>query len=148
MTYGFFQFSQKFLLQTIMIEGRSMAPTLLDAQCYFLNRIVYLLREPQPQDIVVLRDPETNGFAIKRVIARPGDYVYVKDGRVLVNGQPLPEPYLARGTMTFPGERYKAQFWVCGQDQYFVLGDNRNHSADSRAYGTVPRQNILGMVTP
>jgi signal peptidase I len=147
-TYGFFQFSHQHLLQTVQIEGCSMAPTLPNAKCYLLNRVVYLIREPKPTEIVVLRDPETNGFAIKRIVARPGDSVYVKGGQIFVNGKLMAEPYLERGTKTFTSARFRAQMWICGVDQYFVLGDNRNNSADSRIYGAVPRQNILGMVTP
>jgi signal peptidase I len=148
LTYGFFQFSHRYLVQTVQVDGTSMAPTLHNAQCYFLNRVVYLIREPKPQDIVVLRDPETNGCAIKRIVARPGDCVYVKGGQLFVNGEPLSEPYLAPGTKTYASEHYRAQMWICGVDQYFVLGDNRNNSADSRMYGAVRRANILGIVTP
>lgn len=148
LTYGFFQFSHRYLVQTVQIDGASMSPTLQNAQCFFLNRVIYLVREPKPADIVVLRDPETNGFAVKRVVARPGDLVYVKGGKLFVNGEPIAEPYLAPGTKTYASEQYRAQMWICGVDQYFVLGDNRNNSADSRVYGAVPRANILGMVTP
>ena len=148
LTYGFFQFSHRYLVQTVQVDGVSMSPTLQNAQCFFLNRVIYFIREPKPQDIVVLRDPETNGCAIKRIVARPGDCVYVKDGQLFVNGEPLSEPYLEAGTKTFASEHYRAQMWICGVDQYFVMGDNRNNSADSRVYGAVPRANILGMVTP
>jgi len=147
-TYGFFQFSHQYLLQTVQIDGCSMSPTLPNAKCYLLNRIVYLIREPKPKDIVVLRDPEDNGYAVKRIVAKPGDSVYVKGGQIFVNGKALPEPYLENGTKTFASAHYRAQMWICGVDQYFVLGDNRNNSADSRVYGAVPRQNILGTVTP
>lgn len=148
LTYGFFQFSHRYLVQTVQVDGLSMSPTLPDRQCYLLNRLVYLLREPQPQEIVVLRDPETNGCAVKRIVARPGDRVFVKSGQLYVNGKLLNEPYLQPGTQTFANEHYRAQMWICGINQYFVLGDNRNNSADSRIYGAVPRANILGLVTP
>ena len=130
-TYGFFQFSHRYLVQTVQVDGVSMSPTLQNAQCFFLNRVIYLIREPKAQDIVVLRDPETNGCAIKRIVARPGDCVYLKGGQIFVNGEPLAEPYLAPGTKTYCQEHFRAQMWICGVDQYFVLGDNRNNSADS-----------------
>jgi signal peptidase I len=97
---------------------------------------------------VVLRDPEDKGYAIKRIVAEPGDSVYVKGGKIFVNGSLLREPYLEPGTKTYPSSQYSAEFWICGAHQYFVLGDNRNNSADSRTYGAVPQQNILGMVSP
>lgn len=146
--YGFFQFSHEYILQSVQVNGTSMAPTLPNANCYLLNRFVYRFRSPKPKDIVVLRDPETNDYAVKRIVAKPGDSVYVKGGQLFVNGKLLLEPYLERGTRTYAGPQYRAQMWVCGLNQYFVLGDNRQNSADSRIYGAVPRQNILGMVTP
>ena len=148
LSYGFFQFSHQYLLQTVQVDGLSMSPTLPNAKCYLLNRIVYMIREPKLKDIVVLKDPETHDFAIKRVIARPGDSVFMKNGQVFVNGNLLSESYLERDTKTFTAGKYRAALWVCGDNQFFVLGDNRNNSADSRVYGVVPRQNILGMVTP
>lgn len=146
--YGFSEFVRNNLMQTVQIEGRSMLPTLPDKKLYLLNRAALLFREPKPEEIVVLRDPETNGYAVKRVVAKPGDSVLVQDGKVFVNGTLLNEPYLALETRTYPEGRYKAQFWICGVDQYFVLGDNRYNSADSRCYGAVRRQNILGTITP
>ena len=148
LAYGCFQLSQRYVIQSVQVAGASMRPTLTDSSCYLLNRLVYLFREPQPMDIVVLRDPEANCYAIKRIVAKPGDSVYVKDGQVFVNGVLLKEPYLAPGTKTFPSSKYPAQFWICGAHQYFVLGDNRSNSADSRVYGAVPQQYILGMVSP
>lgn len=148
LTYGFFEFSHRHILQAVQVEGCSMMPTLPNKQIYLLNRVAYLARDPQPTDIVVLQDPETNGYAVKRIVAKPGDSVFVKGGKIFVNGQLLPEPYLEPGTKTFPDSRYRAQFFICGVDQYFVLGDNRNNSADSRIYGAVRKQNILGTVTP
>lgn len=147
-TYAFFRFSQQHLLQTVQIQGCSMMPTLPDAKCYLLNRAAYLLHDPQPTDIVVLRDPETDCYAIKRIIAKPGDAIYVEGGKLFVNGQRISEPYLAPNIKTYPDAKYRAQMWICGNNQYFVLGDNRYNSADSRVYGTISRQSILGMVTP
>jgi signal peptidase I len=133
-----------FLLQSVKVVGRSMVPTLYDSQSYLLNRWIYHVRSPQHSDIVVLRDPSDNGFSVKRVIATPGESVYLRDGSVYVNGCKLAEPYLSPHTPTFTDSKYKDQLILCGRDQYFLLGDNRLNSVDSRAYGPVPRQNILG----
>ena len=145
---GCFKLIQRYVVQSVQVTGSSMSPTLPDSNWYLLNRLVYHFREPQPTDIVVLRDPEANCYAVKRIVAKPGDSIFVKGGQIFVNGSLLREPYLERGTKTFPHPRYAAVFSICGENQYFVLGDNRNHSADSRNYGAVPQQNILGMVSP
>lgn len=146
--YGCFEFITHYVLQSVQVVGVSMTPTLHDSDRYILNRWVYHLRAPKPSEIVVLRDPVDNCYAVKRIVAKAGDSVYVKGGRLYINGKLLDEPYLPSGTLTFAGPRYREQLWVCGVDQYFVLGDNRNNSADSRIYGAVPRQNILGLVVP
>jgi signal peptidase I len=133
-----------FLVQSVRVVGRSMVPTLRDSQQYLLNRWIYHFRAPHRSDIVVLRDPSDNGFSVKRVIATPGDTIYLKDGNVYLNGTKLAEPYLAPYTPTFTDPKFKDQLIHCGKDQYFLLGDNRQNSVDSRAYGPVPRRNILG----
>jgi signal peptidase I len=148
LAYGCFQFCERFIVQSVQVVGSSMSPTMPDSSRYLLNRLIYYFREPQPEDIVVLRDPQDNGYAVKRIVARPGDSVYVKGGQILVNGKLLKEPYLESGTQTYASQKYRAQLWICGAHQYFVLGDNRNNSVDSRIYGAVPEQNILGLVTP
>jgi signal peptidase I len=133
-----------FVLQTVQIQGQSMWPTLHNADCYFLNRLVYHLHSPHRGDVVVLKDPSDGGYAVKRVIASSGDSVYFKDGGIYLNGRKLKEPYLLPGTPTFTFSKTREQLVVCGNDQYFVLGDNRNNSYDSRFYGPVPGRNILG----
>ena len=135
-----------FLLQSVKVVGRSMVPTLCDSQSYLLNRWVYYFHAPQHSDVVVLRDPSDNGFSVKRVIATPGESLYIKDGNVYVNGCKLNESYLGPRTPTFTDSKYKDQLILCGKGQYYLLGDNRLNSIDSRAYGPVPRRNILGLL--
>jgi signal peptidase I len=135
-----------FFLQSVKIVGRSMVPTLYDSQHYLLNRWLYHIHAPQRSDVVVLRDPSDNGFSVKRIIATPGDAVHLKHGGVYLNGTKLNEAYLVPGTMTFPDSKYQDQLILCGKDQYFLLGDNRQNSIDSRTYGPVPRANILGPI--
>jgi signal peptidase I len=146
LTYVSFQFVSRYVVQSVQVVGASMAPTLRDSERYVLNRWIYHVRDPQPQDIVVLRDPTDNCYAVKRIIAKQGDTVHVKDGRLFINGKPHLEPYLAEDMPTWAAPRYREQMWVCGVNQYFVLGDNRNNSADSRIYGTVSRDQILGLL--
>ena len=135
-----------FFLQSVKVVGRSMVPTLYDSQHYLLNRWVYYVRSPRKSDIVVLRDPSDNGYSVKRVIAAPGDSIYLRNGSVYLNGCKLQEVYLAPGTPTFTDSKYRDQLILCGKDQFFLLGDNRLNSIDSRCYGPVPRRNILGPI--
>jgi len=149
LAYGCFQFITHYVLQSVQVIGGSMSPTLHDSERYILNRWVYHLRAPQPKDIVVLKDPEEQGYAVKRIVAQQGDRVFVnRQGQIYVNGARLIEPYLPPGTPTYASAKYRDELWICGVNQYFVLGDNRNNSADSRSYGAVARQNILGLVLP
>jgi len=138
-------FISHFILQSVQVVGFSMTPTLRNSGFYLLNRCVYLVRSPQPSDIVVIRDPVDLSYSVKRIVAVAGDSVYLKDGRVYVNGRELAEPYLPPDTLTYAYEHKAGQF-RCRQDEYFLMGDNRLNSTDSRAYGPVPRQNILGTV--
>jgi len=135
-----------FLLQSVRVVGRSMVPTLHDSQNCLLNRWIYHFRAPHQSDVVVLRDPSDNGFSVKRIIATPGDSVYLKDGYVYVNGCKLNESYLTPGTLTFSDSKSHDELFLCGKDHYFLLGDNRRNSIDSRVYGAVPRANILGPI--
>ena len=139
-------FISHFLLQSVQIVGVSMSPTLKNSGYYLLNRCVYLVREPQPSDIVVIRDPLDQSYAVKRIVAREGDSIYLKGGRVYVNGHRLDESYLSPGTPTFTVGSQTELSLRCRKGEFFVLGDNRGNSTDSRIYGPVTRQNILGAI--
>ena len=146
LAFASYLFISQFLLQSVRVVGVSMFPTLGDSQQYILNRWIYNIRSPHRMDIVVIRDPLDNGFSVKRVIAVAGETVYLKEGRVYVNGRKLDEPYLLPGMPTYSSLPLKEQLVKCGPDQFFLLGDNRKNSIDSRAYGPISRGNILGMV--
>ena len=105
-----------------------------------------MMRAPKRGDVVVIRDPADHGFSVKRIVAIEGESVHFLKGKVYVNTEPLAEPYLTPGTFTFTYSQAKEQLITCGKDQYFVLGDNRPVSIDSRSYGPVPREDILGQV--
>jgi signal peptidase I len=141
----YFLFSH-FLLQSVRVAGISMLPTLQDSQRYLLNRWVLFVRAPHRDEIVVLRDPSDNGYSVKRVVAVAGDSVELNNGHVYVNGVQLREPYLTPGTPTFPSPVNERSTFTCSKNEFFVLGDNRPRSIDSRLYGPVPRANILGLI--
>ncbi len=129
----------RFAAPNFRIEGSSMEPNFHDGQYLFVNRLVYLLHPPERGDVIVFVPPSsTSRDYIKRVIGLPGDRVEIVDGRVLINGQPLAEPYpLNRGTGSFNPV-------TVGPDEYFVLGDNRDFSSDSRSWGMLAAKKIIG----
>jgi len=146
MSMGCYFGISRFFLQSVEVVGVSMLPTLKDANHYLLNRWAFQHHEPQRGDVVVIRDPGDHGFSVKRVIAVAGESVYFRRGRVYINGAELDEPYLSPSTRTFTDSAIHEQFIMCGKDQYFVMGDNRPVSIDSRIYGPVSRPDVLGLL--
>ena len=128
----------RFSVASFKVYGVSMLPTVQPGEQIMVSKVAYLIHQPERGDIIVLHSPrEGNTDLIKRVIALPGDTVEIKNGKVIVNGKPLNEPYAEPPNYEFPQMEIPA-------GQYFVLGDNRNHSSDSHMGWTVPRENIIG----
>jgi len=137
--------ASRFIVTAVVVQGRSMMPTLKDGERYYLNRWRYLVFSPQRGDVVVIKDPGHADFAVKRIIARPYDWLNLRDGNIYINGKRLNEPYLDKGVRTDTPD-LKERWVQLGRDQYYVLGDNRGNSEDSRFYGIVPGKCIIGMI--
>jgi signal peptidase I len=125
--------------QAFQVEQYSMEPTLLPHDRVLVNKFVYRFRQPQREDIIVLRYPRDPGRNyIKRIVALPGDVVDIRDGRLLINKAPVDEVYLnGAPTGDYGPETVPA-------DSLFVLGDNRNNSEDSRTFGFLKRDLVVG----
>ena len=132
-----------FGFQVARVDGLSMAPTLEDRDRLIVNKLVYEIGDPRPGDIVMLYYPlNPEKMFVKRVIAKEGDMVRIVDGRVYVNDVPLHDEYV-------PEEFRSHDDWgptAIQQGYYFVMGDHRNNSSDSRHWGPVPKKYIVGKV--
>jgi len=130
-----------FLFQPHQVRGSSMYPNLHDNDYLLTDKVTYRLREPKRGDTIIFRAPKNEEYDyIKRVVGLPGDTVRVSNGKIYINDQLLIENYLSSDSFTYGGRFWKEnQSIPVPEDQYFVLGDNRSHSSDSREWGPVPK---------
>jgi signal peptidase I len=132
-----------FGFQVARVEGRSMEPTLHDQDRLVVNKLAYRVHDPEVGDVVVLLHPNNPGQSlVKRVVAAPGDTVAFRAGVVVRNGVIADEHFVAVNLRTFED---RAPI-VVPEGFYFVLGDHRNNSSDSRAFGPVPKKYIVGRI--
>jgi signal peptidase I len=128
-----------FLFETYRVVGQSMDPTLEQDERLIVSKLSYRLHDPQRGDIIVFHDPQDpSRNLIKRIIGLPGEMLEIRDGQVFINEQPLNEPYI-NGHMngTEPPTPVPEGY-------YFVMGDNRNNSSDSRSWGPLAKDKIVG----
>jgi len=135
-----------FVFQPFIVSGESMYPTFHSGDYLIIDEISLRFREPQRGDVIVFRYPEDpKRFFIKRVIGLPGETITFKDRSVYIKNETYPEefkldePYIAQ--ITIPGNISKL---TVSEGNYFVLGDNRGFSSDSRSWGELPEENIIG----
>ncbi len=134
-----------FAVQAVHVEGLSMYATLDNNDYLIANKIDYKLHAPQRGDIVILRPPTNNSTDfIKRIIGLPGERILIRSGFVYINGHKLDEPYLPEQWVNDTNWPDSSSGRVMGSDEYFVMGDNRNRSQDSRFFGPISRDRIDG----
>lgn len=136
-----------FLFQPHQVKGNSMYDTLIDGEYLLTSKISYRFGEPVRGDVVIFKAPNNQDYDyIKRIIALPEEKIMLKDGRIYINGELLDETaYLDENQYTRPGYFLKeAQQVEVKEGHFFVMGDNRGHSSDSRDWGLVPSENIIG----
>ncbi len=132
-----------FGFQVARVEGRSMEPTLHDQDRLVVNKLAYQLHAPQVGDVVMLLHPNNPGQSlVKRVVAAPGETVAFRQGAVIRNGMAVNEEFLDADRRSFEDVAPV----LVPEGHYFVLGDHRNNSSDSRAFGPVPMKYILGRI--
>jgi len=141
-----FIFVYLIILQPHKIRGASMHPNFPDGEYLLTDKVSYRFGEPKRGDVVVFKAPTNNGEEfIKRIIGLPGEQVSIQNSKIYINGTPLEESYLAGNVIT-SGDGFLAEGATVSvpQGEYFVLGDNRPHSSDSRAWGFVEKREITG----
>ena len=128
------------LVQNYKVEGFSMEPTLADGQYLLINKVGMHFHQPERGDIIVFRYPlDPSKSFVKRVIGVPGDTVEVRNQQTIVDGHVLAEPYIKSA------ENGQVAPVVVPPGDYFVMGDNRNNSSDSRSWGMLPTSDVIGM---
>src|ERR1700694_6023745 len=135
----------QYAVQTVHVLGSSLYAPLLDNDRLVASKISYKLHQPQRGDIIVFKPPdEASRDFIKRIIALPGERVHITNSVVYINGRVLNEPYLPERWTYNNNSPASGQDQLIAPNQYFVLGDNRNHSSDSRTFNFIELNSILG----
>lgn len=130
-----------FFYQPVQVEGISMMPQLENHERIFINKMIYRVEPIQRGDIIVFHYPlDPSKSFIKRVVGLPGEWVSIKNGNVYINGEPLKASYVPADYLDHED---CASVYV-EANHYYVLGDHRKYSDDSRVWGTVPRQDVYG----
>lgn len=135
-----------FLVQPHEVRGSSMEPNFHNNEYILTDKISYRIHNPNRGDVIIFKSPQNPDVDyIKRIVGLPGDRVMVKNGYVYVNGIKLNEYYLKDLTLLFPGSFVQEGVEIAvPSNDYFVMGDNRPHSSDSREFGPIDKKSIIG----
>ncbi len=138
-------FIRQFLIQPFVVDGMSMEPNFLNTEYILVDKVSYRFTPPSRGDVIVFHPPGQQDNFIKRIIGLPGEHVQVVGHTIFINNQELIEPYLrtaeqegSTSDITRPFDR------ILEMDEYFVLGDNRDHSRDSREIGPITKDRVIG----
>lgn len=138
---------RNFLMQPFLVSGASMEPNFGSGNYLIIDEITYRLRDPQRGEVIVFKYPDNpSTYYIKRIIGLPGEKVEIRKGSVYITNNNSPEGFIIKEDYLPLELKTSGNTSVKLSDQdYFVLGDNRNYSYDSRSWGTLPRENIIGL---
>ncbi len=139
-----------FLIQPFIVEGSSMLPNFVDQEYLLAEKLSYIVSDPKRGDVVIFKPPNspTQNY-IKRIIGLPGDTINIINNQITItnkdnpNSQIISEPYIPNNFQTLTSKKEEFELTL-GDNSYFVLGDNREHSSDSREWGILPRTNMIG----
>lgn len=135
-----------FVIQPFIVEGESMEPTFQTRDYLITEKISYRFRTPKRGEIVIFNPPDKpSENYIKRIIALPGDQIAIKNGNLFINDKIISEPYINDLDKTLVAQK-EGYSTVLKEEEFFVMGDNRSHSRDSREIGSIPKQNIVSRV--
>ncbi|HEY4498166.1 MAG TPA: signal peptidase I [Candidatus Paceibacterota bacterium] len=135
-------FVYSFIAQPFLVQGASMEPNFESGDYLLVDEVTYRFREPERGEVIVFRNPANeNEFYIKRVVGLPGETVIIQDGQVTIDGEPIKEGYLS------DGQNLKGEYiFKLAEGEHFVMGDNRAQSFDSRSWGPLDEDLIIGIV--